>query len=446
MFIVYALCITKIEITIMTEAAPPDVKRRRLSAANNSPQGIRRLTDLPTGILSHAASFLAAPSKALFAIALDENSATTSSPNDNDRSSAIVGNECDTLDFGQIEKDLSVKLSDLDIERVLLCVDAVNKVNRLKLTNCTNITGTCLEPLRGSAVIEQIDLSLVGDTQQTDVDLALISLGLVLPILDSIIEREGRVLKYLQFPSVWRKEPSADSEFHAFLLRYDEMRRNRETVTCLECNAILPVNGAQWIKTDIEERRNHYYGIHLHTCYDCLKNYCYDCEIEDDEEEFELGLVMKECGTCQRDYCKGCAEMTYCGGCSKDICHYCYKCKCVEDFCSEDFCSECVKDRKNVHKCEYCDKCYCLGCHDDEEVDIIYTCSRCDVKCCEDCRLQRYQEVQLNCAQCINGSYRSLERKQLQDEVKQLKVEMEELKRQIEELKLENEELRSKLT
>ena len=129
----------------MTEAAPPDVKRRRLAAADSSPHVI---SDLPSGILAHAASFLVDPSRALFAIALDENSATTSSPNE--RSSAIVGNQWDTLDFGEIEKKVAAKLSDTDIERVLQCIDAINQVKRLKLTNCTNITGTCLGPLRGS--------------------------------------------------------------------------------------------------------------------------------------------------------------------------------------------------------------------------------------------------------------------------------------------------------
>jgi hypothetical protein len=142
----------------MTEEAPPDVKRRRLSTDDTTPQGIRSITDLPTGILAHAASFLAAPSKALFAVALalDEDENSVSLPNE--MSSAIVGNQWDTLDFGQIEEKLARKLSDAEVEKVLLCIDAVNNLKRLKLTKCQSITGTCLEPLRGSLIIEQIDL------------------------------------------------------------------------------------------------------------------------------------------------------------------------------------------------------------------------------------------------------------------------------------------------
>ena len=213
----------------MTEVAPPDVKRRRLSAADGDHHVIRSLTDLPTGILEQTASFLAAPSRALFAIALDENSATTSSPNE--RSSVIIGNQWDTLDFGDIEKKLAASLTDDDVERVLQCIDAINKLKKLKLTNCTNITGTCLEPLRGSVVIEQIDLSLIGDESPYLDPEPPISCEHVLPILDSIIEREGCALKHLQFPSMWQYEPSF--EFHAFIGRYNEMR-NRGTVRCLE--------------------------------------------------------------------------------------------------------------------------------------------------------------------------------------------------------------------
>ncbi|KAK1740900.1 SPX domain-containing protein [Skeletonema marinoi] len=216
----------------MMEESHPDIKRRRISAADGSPQRIIRcLTDLPSGILAHAASFLADPSKVLFAVALDGNSAA--SPNE--RSSAIVGNQWSILDFGGIEKELAVKLNDEDIEKVLLFIDAVNRVKRLKLTNCVNITGVGLEPLRGSLIIEQIDLSLVGEHQRPNISPEpQISWSHVLPILDSIIEREGCSLMHLQFPQVWREEPSAESEFHAFILRYNQMRRNREEISCLE--------------------------------------------------------------------------------------------------------------------------------------------------------------------------------------------------------------------
>ena len=93
------------------------MSNRRISAGDSSSQTVSHLTDLSCGILAHAASFLAVPSRALFVIALDENSAVTQ----NERSSAIVGNQWDTLDFGEIEKDLAENLSDEGIRDILIC-------------------------------------------------------------------------------------------------------------------------------------------------------------------------------------------------------------------------------------------------------------------------------------------------------------------------------------
>ena len=113
------------------------------------------LSGLPIGALAHTASYLAVPSRALLAVALDSR--------EEGSNSAVAGKAVDTLDFGDIEKDLAAKLSDEDIRDVLVSTNAVNKLKKLRLANCTNITGAGLEPLRGSSVIEFIDLSLAGD-------------------------------------------------------------------------------------------------------------------------------------------------------------------------------------------------------------------------------------------------------------------------------------------
>ena len=423
----------------MTKEAPPDVKRRRISAGDSPHEGTRRLCDLPSGILAHAASFLAAPSRALFAIALDKDSTVAT----NERSSAIVG-QCDVLDFGEIEKDLAKKLRDLDIKRVLQCIDAVNNLKRLKLTNIC-VGGWCFEPLRGSVVIEQIDLSLEGQNPLLDLAEPQIPCYYVLPILYSIIEREGCALRHLRFPSEWRYEPSTDSEFHAFIVRYEQMMRGRVDTSCAECNKLLP-NGpgmAAWI---INNTVSHHYGAQLYTCYGCLKHYCNFCE--SNEEDIDLYLrseMLHECGVCRRSYCKGCSELTHCSVCGEGTCNRCYKYECAN--CTVEFCSDCAEGEK----CDYCNKFCCEGCDDEEENDI-YTCSRCDVKCCNDCQLQRYRQGQLHCTKCIKHSGlllavmgANLARNQLQEKNEQLEVENDKLKRQIEELKqkLENKELRS---
>mmetsp|Transcript_12086 Transcript_12086/g.20464 ORF Transcript_12086/g.20464 Transcript_12086/m.20464 type:complete len:401 (+) Transcript_12086:1497-2699(+) len=396
----------------MMEEAPPNIKRRRISAADGSPQDISSLTDLPSGILAHAASFLAAPSRALFAVALDENSAA--SPNE--RSSAIVvGSQWDVLDFGEIEKDLADEMTDDTIEKVLLCIVAVNNVKRLKLTNCFRITGAGLEPLRGSAIIEQIDLSIVGEHENPDIgQFPMILCDRVLPILDSIVEREGCALKHIQFPFLWRCVPSTESDFHAFCRRYNQMWRNREEIRCLGCNTRLPTGGNQWIETG-----TYRYGTQRHTCYDCFKHYCYSCE-----NVGELIRMLACCEICKRDYCTDCSKMHVCRCCSHNACNDCYKHECHK--CNEKICLNCVEGHEDCYQCEECDRLFCSECSDPGVTDFSRNCGVCHDISCDDCRFRRFQLGQHECAECIKTIVPLVadEYKRLRQENEQLKLEL----------------------
>ena len=55
-----------------------------------------------------------------------------------------------------------MRLSDEDMGAMLVCIDAVHTLKKLKLAHCFNIVGHGLEPLRGSTSLRQVDLSLVG--------------------------------------------------------------------------------------------------------------------------------------------------------------------------------------------------------------------------------------------------------------------------------------------
>eukprot|EP00984_Skeletonema_dohrnii_P025056 scaffold14195_cov155-Skeletonema_dohrnii-CCMP3373.AAC.3 len=242
------------------------------------------LSDLPTGALAHVSSFLPAPSRALFAVAL----------NSRDSSSAIVGNQWDALDFGEIEKELAAKISDDDIRDALLSIDAVNNLKKLRLTNCVHVTGAGLKPLRGSTIIEQIDLSLVGDHKSPRLDPEpLISCTHVLPILDSIIERgEDCSLKHLMLPNEWRKERNTESDFHAFLTRYNELLCSREG-RCLECRCNLSNRNRDDLHMlNMSAEDGKFYGTQKYTCYDCTKQYCEDCE--DDGVGIVLTALISE--------------------------------------------------------------------------------------------------------------------------------------------------------
>ena len=129
-------------------------------------------------------------------------------PEHNESHSLIVGNwNWFTLDFGDLEKELAAKLSDDDIKAILKSINAADRLLCLRLTNCTNITGSGLEPLRGSSKLWHLDLSLAPKHQNVEnFSLSLyrkkalaLSMQRVLPILDSMIGGRSN-LRYSQLP------------------------------------------------------------------------------------------------------------------------------------------------------------------------------------------------------------------------------------------------------
>ena len=358
-------------------------RRRTATIAADHRSDIEKiyLSDLTIGILDHTASFLAPPSRALFAVALTNDN---HKPNENS-SSIAAADDWDTLDFGEIEKDLAARLSDYDISDVLQHIDAVNKLKRLRLTNCINISGICLEPLRRSAIIEQLDLSLTGDGESPRLDPEPpISYYAVLPILDSIIASDRCSIKHLQFPYKWRRNRPIDSYFHAFIVRYNEMRDNRDAITCLNCDGSLPRDSLQWIDACSCDDNKHY-ATHNHTCYQCTEHYCYDCSDEDDddddeEEEEEEEVILRYCNNCQRDYCAECVWVEECLICDDKVCEYCEKFQCNK--CNGAICSGCIE---NQHDCTDCGNFYCDHCIQSDE-GILCDLLKEGIFLCEDCK------------------------------------------------------------
>ena len=93
------------------------------------------------------------------------------------------------LDFGEIEKSKAEKLIDDDVAAILSSIKGVQYLKTLKLTGCVNISGRCLQSLLGSSVVEQIDLSLVGQHENPVLDPPpSLSLKGVLPIVSVYME------------------------------------------------------------------------------------------------------------------------------------------------------------------------------------------------------------------------------------------------------------------
>ena len=306
-------------------------KRRRL--LGDASTGVRRISDLPNAVLTNVANYLASPSRALFAAALNTNQNAVAASDE--RNSAIVGDDQSTLDFGDIEEDLVARLSDDNIRAVLLCIDAVNNLKRLKLTNCLRITGIGLQALRGSTMIEQIDLSLVPKHHSPELKPdPPISCDHVLPILDSIIETEHCSLMHLQFPSVWRRRRGKKRvQFDRFLQRYTELLLDRD-IHCLNCNNNIPPVNETWIEFS---QRGNIQRSQNFTCCECLKCYCEECHYHDTTLTFcnmcERKMCsdcqsMKWCSACEFDYCVDCVMFTTCPGCNENVCGLCEDCCC----------------------------------------------------------------------------------------------------------------------
>ena len=377
-----------------------------------SSQQQRNLSDLPIGALSHVSNYLPSlPSRALFAVALNYS-------RDIDSNSAIVGDQKDVLDFGNIEKELAAKLTDDDVRNVLLAINAVSNLKTLRLTNLLNITGICLEPMRGSTTIEKIDLSLVGDHESPDLSpVPPISCMEVLPILDSIIDMVGSSsLKLLTFPKKWRKERSTESEFHAFVARYNALLCSR-VVPCLRCDDNLDERAM------VCRFQGDDYGTQKFTCHDCMRHYCGDCSEEGDGGIFCMSAL---CGFCNRQYCFNCSREWQCISCNGWFCVDCmdmkqcadcndYTClncaprrACLNNSCEgKVWCAYCAQNTFNL--CENCNAQYCNDCCDSNTnaINCIDYCDECEESLCGKCRVYKCKDGS-DCRGCYQFAFPAL--------------------------------------
>ena len=267
----------------------------------------------------------------------------------------------------------------------------------LKLTGCVNITGAGLDPLRGSVVLEKIDLSLVAEHKSPVLDLEpLISCEHVLPILDSIVGREGNAMRRLDFPESWRRAgniTAGNTAFDAFLGRCNEIFERRN-ITCPKCDQLVhETETCSWFPLPERHVYEMRYGIQSFTCYSCTKNFCHSCEGEDGN------FLLLYCEFCNKDYCGECKSIELCEKCND---HYCKECKSMEECegCDGFYCGDC----QSITKCgaspwgrhcnaKICDSCADEGC----DVCKIPFCNACsNLLRCDSCGGRK-------CADCIQS-------------------------------------------
>ena len=235
--------------------ASKSTNKRRRTAADTL-----HISSLPIGFIVDVSSYLSKPSKAILALAF-----TSSSLWQNDyevmhrlspiSKAVISASQWETLDFEDVERELANKLTDNDISAVLKSINAQDVLKRLKLCGCINIIGHGLNPLRGSAVLELLDIcfrSKSGKAYFEYRDSTKISLAVTGPILESIITTEGCSLKYIMFPHTWLLENSRRENVYLqdIVRRYNELFSTRDMI-CSKCN--VDIQGiADWLNRSLQ--------------------------------------------------------------------------------------------------------------------------------------------------------------------------------------------------
>ena len=426
-------------------------------------EGEIKIEHLPENILREVITYIPKTSRALLALALTTDSASwrdihwnKSAPKSvlewfrkgpasrmTKRPSAVTRlilspknaaemNLWEEINFGDNEWELCTRLTDDDIAGMLVCINAVKNLKRLYITNCETITGQALEPLRGSTVLEQLDLSLAGKDHNDRLNECSLLEKDVLPSLDSIIDRENHSLRHLHFPYLWR---SYESDYFARFLQRYKGTQYQQSISCQNCNMNCREHLSVW--SDFEQR---YFGIQGNTCHDCLNHYCYNCK--DEEGQFYLSF----CVVCEKFRCLNCMIMKQCGSCQQGaffdeiqpfsyternrISFMCMDCdggatlclKCKE--CGRDVCSSCCDDVKscsdcysfgcrecmNMLRCEHegrfdrCETRTCITCSNDEDQETlsVKTCHGCRKSLCFTHRLNKCkQNWETSCPECV---------------------------------------------
>jgi hypothetical protein len=374
------------------------------------------LIGFPNSVLASVAQFLTKTERALVAVAMTASSKSWRDSKWRKRTSdasrtMIAATSWDVLDFKDIDKALSKQLSDEDISGVLVCADAINTIKVFKLRGCVNIIGHGLEPLRGSRILEQLDLRPSGDRKSWHPSmpksnsgrlesyfpplLPLLSQEVVVPILDSIIDDERSVLRHLSFPKKWRLGQSSFSMLSQFLVKY-HFTLNRRDTTCSQrqCGSTCLHLYSSWVPRDGD-----WYGIQRFSCYACRDQYC---------EEHSDEMTPHVCESCELTYCMDCNSTSTCVMCLRTTCMRCTD-KSFCDICGIYLCDDCcqiliceVCEEARCHGCSpfhYCERegCYKMNCEECTAGDeyphecFVEYCSTCDVTFCgEHLVLEKY--------------------------------------------------------
>jgi len=267
-----------------------------------------------------------------------------------DQMSKYYNGGWDILDFIDIPKALASRLTDKDLAAILKCIDVKNNLKRLNLTHCFSIVGQGLSPLRGSVVLEKLDLGLVRQMEMPQAfnDIQL-SEELVYDILNGILDVEGNTFKRLQVPRVWCTEGANNNP-------------SERLIQFINSHDLAFMN---------EKNLCAYFGY--------------------DNVQSLLGQFHHGGRSDVTDWCSGhcnCKDVNYdgCTHCNKILCHG----------CGDDM-TNCNGDQNG----DGCDIVTCYACRDNEAENIVTWCDSdwCEPRC-GDCRFRECCNGTLDCNDC----------------------------------------------
>ena len=348
---------------------------------------------LPDEILIQSSEYLSLPSRALLALAIRSHCCSDSAQLQTTKL-IIERAKWDILDFGELEHNLASKLTDADVSNMLIVIEARSSVKCLRLTGCSNLTGSGLRPLRNSAVMEEIDLRIVMNKDGQKQRLwqkevlpfeMLLNEAMVVPILTSMLPRPPSTntsismssLLLVHYPVKWRTRKS--SILSEFLQAFERVLSARNLCCShTNCNSFLCTQDSEDNDDDDDDdgdddddefefigQEGDMYGLTKFISTFCRKPFCEDC--------------LSHCEHCKRHACLNCDDGDLINICACEICWKCVCCDCDPysafcDMCGDFFCEDC----NPVISCDVCDSMICMECK------VFEFCSICDLSasCC----------------------------------------------------------------
>ena len=216
-------------------------------------------------------------------------------------------------------KDVSSRLTDTDVGAILKCINAKDVLKVLRLSNCNNIIGHGLEPLRGSIVLQELDLSIIpregkkiGSSEKTNDTIALANTKTFRNLIDSIFRSRGNSLlplrsrlKRLTLPEPWKEVYNPNFAITCY-------------AGCKKCDT-------RWGKTPNFDDEYSHPLIRLSSADSMLE--CRGCSTEETKvytcNKPDCKAVV--CKKCNDFYCEDCMDMelsafTECMGCGGMFC------------------------------------------------------------------------------------------------------------------------------